>query len=53
VTGNYLEKVVGRDGIEPPTPGFSVLSPGPCKCAEVLDVERVAPDGLMRWSALV
>jgi len=28
------EKImVGRDGIEPPTPGFSVLSPGPCKCA--------------------
>ena len=25
--------MVGRDGIEPPTPGFSVLSHGPCKCA--------------------
>ena len=22
---NYLKKLVGRDGIEPPTPGFSVL----------------------------
>ena len=28
------EKImVGRDGIEPPTPGFSVLSLSPCKCA--------------------
>src|SRR5262245_7056314 len=24
-TRNYLEGMVGRDGIEPPTPGFSVL----------------------------
>ena len=24
---NYLKKLVGRDGIEPPTPGFSVLVP--------------------------
>jgi integrase len=27
------ERVVGRDGIEPPTPGFSVLVHGPSKCA--------------------
>ena len=27
MTGNYLKKLVGRDGIEPPTPGFSVLVP--------------------------
>jgi hypothetical protein len=27
VVGNYLKKLVGRDGIEPPTPGFSVLVP--------------------------
>jgi hypothetical protein len=27
------KKVVSRDGIEPPTPGFSVLVHGPCKCA--------------------
>ena len=26
-TGNYLKELVGRDGIEPPTPGFSVLIP--------------------------
>jgi Phage integrase family len=25
--------MVGWDGIEPPTPGFSVLSPSACKCA--------------------
>ena len=24
---NYLKEMVGRDGIEPPTPGFSVLVP--------------------------
>ncbi|MGH7484050.1 MAG: tyrosine-type recombinase/integrase [bacterium] len=27
------KNMVGRDGIEPPTPGFSVLNLGPCKCA--------------------
>jgi len=27
------KNMVGRDGIEPPTPGFSVLSPGLRKCA--------------------
>ncbi len=33
-SSTYEEKnMVGRDGMEPPTPGFSVLSPGPCKCA--------------------
>jgi hypothetical protein len=29
---NYLKEVVGRDGIEPPTPGFSV-PPCPTLCA--------------------
>ncbi len=33
MTGNYLKRVVGRDGIEPPTPGFSVLRPSTWKCA--------------------
>jgi hypothetical protein len=28
-----ISEVVGRDGIEPPTPGFSVLFPRSCKCA--------------------
>ncbi len=27
------KNMVGRDGIEPPTPGFSVLFPRSCKCA--------------------
>lgn len=26
MVGNWLNLLVGRDGIEPPTPGFSVLS---------------------------
>src|SRR5215831_8148774 len=30
---NLLETVVGRDGIEPPTPGFSVLFSRSWKCA--------------------
>jgi len=33
LTERIISEVVGRDGIEPPTPGFSVLCPGPCKCA--------------------
>jgi hypothetical protein len=28
VCGNYLKEMVGRDGIEPPTPGFSGLEMG-------------------------
>src|SRR5262245_45626332 len=36
---NYLERVVGRDGIEPPTPGFSGLGPGSRKCAEGLTAQ--------------
>src|SRR5262252_8237849 len=30
---NLLETMVGRDGIEPPTPGFSVLFSRSWKCA--------------------
>jgi hypothetical protein len=37
--GNYLKKLVGRDGIEPPTPGFSVLSFNVHKSAEILDLQ--------------
>jgi len=33
---NYLEGMVGRDGIEPPTPGFSGLGPRSRKFAYVL-----------------
>jgi hypothetical protein len=52
VMGNCLKRVVGRDGIEPPTPGFSVLSPTSRKCIEVFDLEQQARDGVVRWSAL-
>jgi len=45
-------EMVGRDGIEPPTPGFSVLFPRSCKCAEVFDMEQQGHDGLVRWSVL-
>src|SRR5215467_4315197 len=31
-----LTKLVGRDGIEPPTPGFSVLEMGVVKILEIL-----------------
>jgi len=31
--------MVGRDGIEPPTPGFSVPDHDACKCAYLVDVE--------------
>jgi hypothetical protein len=50
--GKYLKKVVGRDGIEPPTPGFSVLPPTSRKCTEVFDLEQQSRDGLVRWSVL-
>ncbi len=33
LTERIVSEMVGRDGIEPPTPGFSVLFPGACKCA--------------------
>jgi len=36
---NYLKKLVGRDGIEPPTPGFSVLSFSSRNSAEMLDLQ--------------
>src|SRR5882724_4015507 len=44
VTGKWVKEMVGRDGIAPPTPGFSVLSPGPCKvCRSVV---------IVRWSGV-
>ena len=33
VTEKMIEGMVGREGIEPPTPGFSVLVSGTRKCA--------------------
>jgi hypothetical protein len=44
--------MVGWDGIEPPTPGFSDLSLCARKYAQLLAVEEEAFDGLMRWNAL-
>ncbi len=32
--------------------GFSVLSPGLCKCAEVFDLEQQGHDGIMHQSVL-
>jgi len=39
VTGKDLKELVGRDGIEPPTPGFSVLKEESLKPAEILAVQ--------------
>ena len=33
LTERIIREVVGREGIEPPTPGFSILYPGAGKCA--------------------
>ena len=43
VTCNYLEGMLGRDGIEPPTPGFSGLGPGSRKCAQRLAGQGRSP----------
>jgi len=49
---NYLEKLVGRDGIEPPTPGFSVLSSDSGKCAQLLATQSLSHRLIVRPSAL-
>ena len=49
---NLLKRMVGRDGIEPPTPGFSVLFAGLRKYPQLFDVEREGRDGLVRWNVL-
>ena len=46
------KQMVGWDGIEPPTPGFSDLGPSWCKCAQLLATAREGADGVVRWSAL-
>src|SRR5712691_7233410 len=47
------EKImVGWDGIEPPTPGFSVLFPGSCKCAQMFAAASKDHDGVVRLSVL-
>ena len=49
---NYQRKLVGRDGIEPPTPGFSVLSLGIANDAEVLALLANFASRSLRLSAL-
>lgn len=52
VTGNYLKKLVGRDGIKPPTPGLSVLSFDVRKSAEILDLQSTLIRMSSSWSEL-
>jgi hypothetical protein len=47
-----VKKMVGWDGIEPPTPGFSGECLPSCKYAQMLEVERWGPNDLMRWNVL-
>jgi len=44
--------MVDRDGIEPPTPGFSVLEQETWKYAEILAVQSGVDSVIVRWSAL-
>jgi len=48
---NYLRGMVGRDGIEPPTPGFSGLGPHPRKCAYLLVMQGRPVLATVCWSA--
>jgi len=50
--GKSLKKMVGRDGIEPPTPGFSGLDQDRRKCAEVLVRQSPTDPIIVVWSAL-
>src|SRR5215813_10600067 len=45
--------MVGRDGIEPPTPGFSGLVPESRKCTYPLNTQGRGRRIIVRWSALV
>jgi len=49
---NFYKRLVGRDGIEPPTPGFSVLEHETRKCAEILALQLGVASVIVRWSAL-
>jgi hypothetical protein len=44
--------MVGRDGIEPPTPGFSGLDQNTWKCAEVLIMQSQTDSVIVRHSVL-
>ena len=47
-----LKRMVGRDGIEPPTPGFSVLFSDSRKCAQLLATQSLPHRLIVRPSAL-
>lgn len=38
---NFYKRLVGRDGIDPPTPGFSILEHETRKCAEILALQEL------------
>jgi len=44
--------MVGREGIEPPTPGFSGLGPASRKCAYVLIMQARTTLATLRWTTL-
>jgi hypothetical protein len=48
--GHYRTKLVGRNGIEPPTPGLSVLEHKDSKCAEILTVQSRTDLVVIRWT---
>jgi Phage integrase family len=52
MSGKDLKKLVGKDGIEPPTPGFSVLEHESWKYAKVLTVQLRSDSVIVRSSAL-
>jgi len=54
VTERIMSEMVGRDGIEPPTPGFSILAPTSPNYTEMLTLPRnpvavAAPLSLAGW----
>ena len=52
VSGKDAKKLVGRDGIEPPTPGFSDLSLVVANSAEVQASQATFASASLRLSAL-
>jgi hypothetical protein len=49
---NYEKRLEGRDGIEPPTPGFSVLEQESLKYAEILVLQSRVDSVILSWSLL-
>ena len=50
LSANFEKKLVGRDGIEPPTPGFSVLNSESWKYAEILALQSGVASIIVRQS---